>query len=455
MRSTRTRSSAIIMERDEAFQLASSRVLPASIQAELDNTERYAIGNVVYNPAKPTIVSWRKQSVQFAQLDDGNPVGVKNIVAPESERLLSQLRTQSTLFSSTGRRETTKEFTIKLSDENQTLIKASFGAIYQSTSNLLGLLRSSGSNLLKADLGNPIVQRVVENGGQFYVISTVYEAERVEISVRIDDDSDHETHWNSVVTEAEKRVISFLLVQLSISSDGTIRPVLHGGYIPRSISIEEAEDGVADVGGDFEDVDTAYKYLERGRRELQVFQSQTYSGLIDEAAVFVEALRVNRELQGEFIALLRKQRSQLVKLGQELQTLQESVVVGAVEKEPPFPELMVQLSTKYPHRLDQIKALGFATEAFKELSPVTVKRILSLSEEEKKTLYDLFKELPLNSSTHVFSRPAFPEDDELYSQILVKIGFADSNGRLSYETDESGVDFVAVAITAILASSSA
>lgn len=197
MRSTRTRSSAIIMERDEAFQLASSRVLPASIQAELDNTERYAIGNVVYNPAKPTIVSWRKQSVQFAQLDDGNPVGVKNIVAPESERLLSQLRTQSTLFSSTGRRETTKEFTIKLSDENQTLIKASFGAIYQSTSNLLGLLRSSGSNLLKADLGNPIVQRVVENGGQFYVISTVYEAERVEISVRIDDDSDHETHWNS------------------------------------------------------------------------------------------------------------------------------------------------------------------------------------------------------------------------------------------------------------------
>ena len=63
-----------------------------------------------------------------------------------------------------------------------------------------------------------------------------------------------------------------------------------------------------------------------------------------------------------------------------------------------------------------------------------------------------FKDLPLSSSVHTFSQPAFPDSDQLYSQVLEKIGFGASGGRLGYETDVSGVDLVAVAITAIQAS---
>ena len=50
------------MEKNEAFQLVTGQILPAAIQPEPERPERYAIGNVVYHSAKPTIVSWRKQN---------------------------------------------------------------------------------------------------------------------------------------------------------------------------------------------------------------------------------------------------------------------------------------------------------------------------------------------------------------------------------------------------------
>jgi hypothetical protein len=61
---------------------------------------------------------------------------------------------------------------------------------------------------------------------------------------------------------------------------------------------------------------------------------------------------------------------------------------GEKDSETLFPELMSQLS---PENLDQVKALGIATEAFKELSPATSNRIPSLTQEEKKTLFDLVR----------------------------------------------------------------
>ena len=60
-----------------------------------------------------------------------------------------------------------------------------------------------------------------------------------------------------------------------------------------------------------------------------------------------------------------------------------------------------------------------------------------------------FRELPLSSSVHSFIRPPFPESDSLYSQLLKKIGFGEFGGRLVYEADDSGVDNVTLAITAI------
>ena len=58
---------------------------------------------------------------------------------------------------------------------------------------------------------------------------------------------------------------------------------------------------------------------------------------------------------------------------------------------------------------------------------------------------------PLGHSAHTFSTPAPPDSDPLYSRILRKIGFGNCKGNLSYETDESGVDLIAVIITAIQA----
>ena len=176
------------MEKNEAFQLATGRVLPAAIQPELEKPERYAIGNVVYHSAKPTIVSWRKQNLRFAAtVDGGDPVSLSSILAPECTRLLGQVRPQSTLFSNTGGRNTTREFRTQRSGRPHLTVRASFGAIYQTTSNLLGILDST-SGRLKLDLGSPVVQKVLENGGEFFVVSTVYEAEKLEISKKEDSD---------------------------------------------------------------------------------------------------------------------------------------------------------------------------------------------------------------------------------------------------------------------------
>ena len=57
------------------------------------------------------------------------------------------------------------------------------------------------------------------------------------------------------------------------------------------------------------------------------------------------------------------------------------------------------------------------------------------------------------SSAHVFYRPAPPESDLLFSDVLERIGFGATGGRLSYESDEFGADLIAVTITAVQATS--
>ena len=44
----------------------------------------------------------------------------------------------------------------------------------------------------------------------------------------------------SVYSKQEKTVLAFLLVRLYMRTDGEIRLVRHGGYIPQSISTEES-----------------------------------------------------------------------------------------------------------------------------------------------------------------------------------------------------------------------
>ena len=175
------------MEGQEAFRLAAGRALPAAITAESEGVERYEIANIVYHSAKPTIVSWRRQNVLFAQSEKQEPVGLARILTPDSTRIIGQLRSQSTLFANTGRRETRLEFTTHnyqgSGGRGAATVKADFGALYQTTSNLLGLL-GSASGKLRADLDNPVVRRVLENGGHFFVVSTVYEAQKAEITVK-------------------------------------------------------------------------------------------------------------------------------------------------------------------------------------------------------------------------------------------------------------------------------
>lgn len=189
------------MDRDEAFLLATGRVLPAAIQPELQGPERYAIGNVVYYSAKPTIVSWRKQNVQFATVNGGDPASLGDLFAPECVDPLKQIHLQSTLFSNSGGRDTTREFRTQGAGRSS-LLRASFGAIYQTTSNLLGILDSKAGEL-KLDLGSTVVQKVLENGGQFFVVSTVYEAEKLEISER--EDSDISKWMNGMYTYLKVR----------------------------------------------------------------------------------------------------------------------------------------------------------------------------------------------------------------------------------------------------------
>jgi hypothetical protein len=229
-----------MMDKHEAFLLATTRVLPAAIQAEIKAPGRYSIGNVVYHSAKPTIVSWRKQSIQFAAPNGGETVSLKSILVPQCTKYMNQLRPQSTLFSNTGARDTTREFKAEYGGKAVD-VRAEFGAIYQTTSNLLRIL-DSRSGELKADLENAVVQKVLGNGGRFFVVSTVYEGENVEIFVREENaQEEHESGWRNVLSRPEKTVLGFMLTKLSISSsDGVVTPVWHIGYTPYSICMEES-----------------------------------------------------------------------------------------------------------------------------------------------------------------------------------------------------------------------
>ena len=45
---------------------------------------------------------------------------------------------------------------------------------------------------------------------------------------------------DTVIYKSEKTVLGYLIVKLCIrSDDGVIQPVLHGGYIPRSLFMKE------------------------------------------------------------------------------------------------------------------------------------------------------------------------------------------------------------------------
>ena len=180
------------MERAEAFKLVAGRALPAAITAVVGEAvvERYEIGNIVYYAEKPTIVPWRRQEVQFAQRNEGQPEKLRGIVTAESAKFLERLHTQSTLFASTGRRETNLEFssTNYLSSGKTATLKADLGALYQVTSNLLGLFESF-SGRFRADVAHPVVKKVLENGGHFFVVSTVYQAEKAQILVKDEEES--------------------------------------------------------------------------------------------------------------------------------------------------------------------------------------------------------------------------------------------------------------------------
>ena len=183
------------MEGDEVFKLAAERALPAAITAESEGSERYAIGNVVFLAAKPKAVSWRKRNLQFANSGNGDTVSLADILTPDCSSPLGQLRPQSTLFANTGTRATTREFTTTdYTTERAVAVKADFGAIYQTASNLLGILDSTAGGL-KADSENSVVQKVLQNEGQFFVVSTLYEAEKVEINVRDETAGDEKAQW--------------------------------------------------------------------------------------------------------------------------------------------------------------------------------------------------------------------------------------------------------------------
>ena len=190
------------MEAQEIFKLAAGRILPAAITAESEGNQRYVIGNVVYHSTKPTVVSWRKQNVQFAQSEDGDAVNLTSILLPAYTRQLSQLRHQATLFASTctGKRETTQEFTTQRTGKAAT-IRAEFGALYQIASNLLAVLDST-TGTLKADLENPVTQKVLGNGGHFFVVSTLYEAEKAEIKIR-EEIGNEQPQWKNGVLQKE------------------------------------------------------------------------------------------------------------------------------------------------------------------------------------------------------------------------------------------------------------
>lgn len=204
-----------LMEGPEIFKLAAGRALPAAITAELegDGHNRYQIGHVVYFSAKPMIVAWRRQTLQFAQDEDGGPVRLGQILTPNCAGIQEKLRTQSTLFARGGRREMELEFTkpsLPGGGEEETVVKADFGAVYQASSNLLGLV-DSFQRKLKANLGHPVVQKVLENGGDFFVISTVYEAQKVEIATSEKAEGEEKPQWKEGTTAVYLECMSLVM----------------------------------------------------------------------------------------------------------------------------------------------------------------------------------------------------------------------------------------------------
>ena len=119
----------------------------------------------------------------------------------------------------------------------------------------------------------------------------------------------------------------------------------------------------------------------------------THAGVVDEAAEFVKALTTSKALQKEFLAVVKKPGTDLIKLSKEvnkvvqsdlknglfifspsyahshtqLHVLQEKLVSQSDdgESETSFPELLDHLSSPSPQRLDQLKALSIATESFR------------------------------------------------------------------------------------------
>ena len=128
------------------------------------------------------------------------------IMVPESAQLMEKIRTQSILFTRGGGREVRVEFTRQASlggSVREVAVRADFGAIYQVSSNLLGLLDSFAPKM-QVDLTHPFVSSIVEKGGQLYVISTVYEAAKAEISVSENPGVEEASEW--------RKGIQFLLL---------------------------------------------------------------------------------------------------------------------------------------------------------------------------------------------------------------------------------------------------
>ncbi|CAI8002148.1 Transmembrane 9 superfamily member 3 [Geodia barretti] len=115
-----------------------------------------------------------------------------------------------------------------------------------------------------------------------------------------------------------------------------------------------------------------------------------------------------------------------------------------------FPELLARFSSQSVR--DEVQALITATESFRELLPTTVDCIVSLSDEDISNLFVLFRQIPMPSSAHTFSKPAPSETDSVYCRLLSRIGFTNWRGHLMYEvqTGFCGLDIITLTIVAIL-----
>jgi hypothetical protein len=199
--------------------------------------------------------------------------------------------------------------------------------------------------------------------------------------------------------------------------------------------------------------------------------SQTYSERISEIAVLMKALQENQALQREFVSVLRQPHRDLMRLSNELHAVQQRLESGCEdirESDSFFPELLARCSKQSVR--DEVQALITATESFRgdpflslipnecsysipiELLPATVDCIVSVSDEDISNLFVLFRQIPMPSSAHTFSKPAPSETDSVYCRLLSRIGFTNWRGHLMYEvqTGFCGLNMITLAIVAIL-----